>query len=196
METLGTKTLRVCLTAAVCVGALTACADSTTSPMIRVRPVASFDQEEDPPPGVEPQLYSGAFADATGESGVATGTANTTGGNAFVSVSGEASVAAGKAEPDVHPESCVGWNHCAWNEFFTINCSADTWTVTATSTASARWYSVRKGPKETSQSSTCEPNRNGGSSTTTTDEDCLDYVIEISNDGGQTWEYWGTASGC
>lgn len=128
--------------------------------------------------------------------GVATGTANTNQGTAFVSVVGEASAARGFAEPQTHEAGCAGWNHCAWNEFFVINCNTDTWTVTAKSTASARWLTVRAGPKETSQSSTCESNRNGGGSTTTTDEGCLSYVIEISKDGGQTWDYWGTATGC
>jgi hypothetical protein len=164
----------------------------------------------EPPPDAARYLWvhsgsyvSGYSADAEGGAFIEAG-----GGNAWISVSSTTKVSQGRQIPNYYDNNCYAVNQCSWGRYFNVNCYDDDFEVTSSTTGSAYWVWTRAGPATARSGYFClaPAGAFGGGGDDTGDftegptsgggKDCNYYIIEQSDDGGNTWREIGRFSDC
>ena len=120
-------------------------------------------------------------------------------GTAWVTAEGEATLQQGHYIPDTKSGSCGNVNSCTWSAYWPVNCDEDDFTIETNSSANATWVFSHAGPVSTAHSWFCtwpgSPGGAGGGSTYPS-ASCEYYIVEESNDGGETWHQIAAFSSC
>lgn len=170
----------------------------TPAMMQRIETSANSECCAEPSPDAPRRLYSYASAFASGTSGDVVGGAFVDAGAAWVTADGIGSYQEGYSIPYSQTDDCSGVNSCAWGIQWEVRCDEVETTVSSQNTAEAWWVFSHAGPLLSRAGYRCAPSSSGSGGEPTSDggPNCETYIIEVSNDGGQTWREIGRVTVC
>jgi hypothetical protein len=121
-------------------------------------------------------------------------------GPATVQSIAEITIGVGFDTPHEAGNDCHGqfpdFNFCSWGDAYDVDCHIDGSAIQAHVTDNVAYPTGPPYTGEIDSDDSCNPPPGGGGGGSGPPTDCGSYIVEISWDGGATWNYLGSFSDC